>query len=257
MSRVSRAAVVAWFVSVAWGSTAWAQPPLPVGAPMSGKATREAPAEYAVTAKTAGVLVVAVQGDGDLALQVTDSDGQILPDGSVDRDLNGSQGTEMLSIVIPEPGAYKVRIRLQGGSSSSFQISGGLIAFPPFAQASTDPDRRPTQAKPAQIGQAIEDSLNSASGDHWDWFLLKAAQAGTLVVLTRPLGEPEVDLVLEVFTDGNFSQPAGRSDQDLQGNSANESVTVNVTAGQAVHVKVSANSGNVHAKYRLSSSLVP
>ena len=76
-------------------------------------------------------------------------------------------------------------------------------------------------------------------------------------MVTRQLGTGDApDLVLEVFTDGKFADAQDRSDQDLQGNSANESVTVQVTAGQAVHVKVSGNFGGA-AKYRLSSSLAP
>ena len=62
--------------------------------------------------------------------------------------------------------------------------------------------------------------------------------------MTRQVGTGDApDLVLEVFTDGDFADAKDRSDQDLQGNSANESATVQVTAGQAVHVKVSSNFG--------------
>ena len=237
-------------VVLCWvASPAQAQPPLPTGAPQQGKATSAAPAEYMVTAKTAGVLVVAVQGEGDLALQITDSDGQALPDGNADRDMNGSEGTEMVSMLVPEPGAYKVRVRLQGGSSSAFQISGSWLPFPAFAQASSDPDRRPSQAKPAQVGKVIEDSLNTPGGDSWDWFAMKMAQAGTLVIVTRRLGEGDTDLVLEAFADGDFARAAQRSDQDLQGNNANESVTLNVEVGQTVHVKVSGNFSSANTKY--------
>ena len=86
---------------------------------------------------------------------------------------------------------------------------------------------------------------------------MKANQAGTLVVVTRRVGEGDTDLVLEAFLDGDFAQPAQRSDQDMQGNNANESVTLNVNAGQAVHIKVSANFSNANTRYRLSSNLVP
>ncbi len=236
---------------------AGAQTPLPLGAPQQGKLAAGTPTEYTIVAKTAGVLVAAVQGEGDLVLEVTDADGQVLPEGRSDRDLNGSDGTEMVSSMIPEPGTYKVRVRVSGSGASTFQISGAWMSFPPFAQASTDPDRRPSGAKAAQVGKALEDSLDSKSGDSWDWFVIKPAQAGTLVVVTRRVGDGDTDLVLEAYLDGNFSQPVQRSDQDLQGNNANESVTLNVNAGQAVHVKVATNFSNANTKYRLSSSLVP
>jgi hypothetical protein len=123
--------------------------------------------------------------------------------------------------------------------------------------ASSDPDRRPSTAKSAQVGKALEDQLDSKTGDSWDWYVMKSAQAGTLVIVTRRVGEGDTDLVLEAYLDGNFAQPAQRSDQDLQGNNASESVTLQVNAGQVVHVKVSANFSNASTKYRLSSNLVP
>lgn len=81
-------------------------------APLQGPRPR--PAEYPLSAKTAGVLSVAVQGTGDLALQLVDEDGQVLPDGTSDRDLGGNEGTELLSTTVTEPGSYRVRVRLQG-----------------------------------------------------------------------------------------------------------------------------------------------
>jgi hypothetical protein len=107
------------------------------------------------------------------------------------------------------------------------------------------------------MGKAYEDALDPGNGDSWDWFVMKAAEAGTLTVVTRQLGSDDApDLVLEVFTGGNFGDAQDRSDQDLQGNSASESVSVQVSAGEAVHVKVSGNFGRA-ATYRLSSSLAP
>ena len=242
------------FIAVAPGA-AQAPPALPMGAPSQGTVA-DAPAEYTVTAKSAGVLTVAVQGTGDLALQLVDEDGQVMPDGSSDRDLNGSDGTELLSATITEPGSYRVRVRLQGGDKSTFSIAGAFLGFPAF-QRPGDPDRRPAAAKAVQVGKPYEDGLDQSAGDVWDWFVMKATLAGTLTVVTRQLGTGDApDLVLEVYTDGKFSDAQDRSDQDLQGNSANESVTVQVTAGQAVHVKVSGNRSGA-AKYRLSSSLAP
>lgn len=257
MGRAGSLSGLASLLVFALASPALGQAPLPLGAPQPGKLPAGGVAEYTVVAKTAGVIVAAVQGDGDLVLQVTDADGQQLPEGNSDRDLNGSEGTELVSTMIPEPGTYKVRVRANGGAAATFSISGSWMSFPPFAMASTDPDRRPSGAKPAQVGKALEDSLNSESGDSWDWFVLKPGQAGTLVVVTRRLGDGDTDLVLEAYLDGNFAQAVQRSDQDLQGNNANESVTLNVEAGQQVHIKVATNFSNANTKYRLSSNLVP
>ena len=257
MSSALSRTVLALLVVGAFGAPAAAQTPLPLGTPQQGKIGSGGAAEYTVVAKTAGVLVAAVKGDADLVLQVADSDGQTVPEGSSDKDLNGNEGTELVSTVITEPGTYKVRVRVNGGGNASFEISGSWMPFPAFAMASSDPDRRPSTAKAAQVGKAIEDSLNSQAGDNWDWWTMKATQAGTLVIVTRRVGDGDTDLVLEAYLDGDFSQPAQRSDQDLQGNNANESVTLNVNAGQTVHVKVLANFSNANTRYRLSSNLVP
>lgn len=234
---------------------AQAPAPLPMAAPVQGTVA-DSPAEYSVVAKSAGVLSVAVKGQGDLSLQLVDEDGQVLPNGSADRDMNGDEGTELLSATISEPGTYRVRVRRQGGDKSTFTIAGSFLGFPPF-QRPGDPDRRPGSAKPVNVGRAYEDALDPDAGDSWDWFVLKATDAGTLTVVTRQLGNGDApDLVLEVYTEGKFTDAQDRSDQDLQSNSANESVTVQVTAGQAVHVRVSGNFSKA-AKYRLSSSLAP
>jgi len=229
--------------------------PLPMAAPVPGTVA-DSPVEYAVVAKSAGVLSVAVKGQGDLSLQLVDEDGQVLPNGSADRDLNGDEGTELLSATISEPGSYRVRVRRQGGEKGTFTIAGSFLGFPLF-QRPGDPDRRPGSAKPVNVGKAYEDGLDPEAGDSWDWFVMKAAEAGTLTVVTRQLGNGDApDLVLEVYTEGKFTDAQDRSDQDLQSNSASESVTVQVTAGQAVHVRVSGNFSTA-AKYRLSSSLAP
>ena len=229
---------------------------LPMGAPGQATVTDDRPAEFTVAAKTAGVLSVAVQGTGDLALQLVDDDGQVLPDGSADRDLTGNEGMELLSTTVTEPGTYRVRVRLQGGEKSTFTIAGAFLTFPAF-QRPGDPDRRPGNARSIAIGKPLEDGLDAASGDSWDWYVFKAAEEGTLTVVTRQVGNGDApDLVLEVYTGGNFGDAQDRSDQDLQGNSASESVTVQVKAGEAVHVRVSGNFSNA-AKYRLSSSLAP
>lgn len=236
-------------------SAARAQTALPMGSPANGTTTGDSPTEYTVEAKTAGVLSVAVQGTGDLALTLVDEDGQTLPDGNADSDLYGSEGTELLSVTIGEPGRYRLRVRLQGGgSSSTFQIAGSFLGFPAFARPG-DPDRRPTLARALQVGKPHEDSLDPEGGDSWDWFAFKVPTTGALALITRAVGDGEPDLVLEVYLNGEFSRPEDRSDQDMQGIGANESVTVNVTAGQTVHVKVSSNF-NRGAKYRLSSSVI-
>lgn len=234
-----------------------AQTALPIGKQAQGRVSSGGSTDYTVVAKTAGVLVAAVRGDGDMVVQVTDSDGQVLPEGRSDRDLNGSTGNELLSVILPEAGSYRVRVSVNGSGAARFDISGSFLAFPAFEVENSDPDRRPTTAREVPVNQSLEDSLNSEEGDNWDWFLLKPTQSGTLAIVIRRQGDGDGDLVLEAYVGGRFEEPTERSDQDLQGNNANESVTFDVNAGQTVHVKVAALYGNVDTRYRLSSNLVP
>jgi hypothetical protein len=243
-------------LALALAAPAAAQTPLPMGAPAEGRIGPTGAAVYTVAAAGAGVLVAAVRGDADLVLRVADEDGQALPGGQSDQDLNGSVGTELVSVVVPEAGTYQVRVTVNGGGQGRFEISGAWMSFPAFELASHDPDRRPGGASVVNVGAPLEDTLNGAEGDERDWFVLTSAQAGTLVVILRR-NDGDADLVLEAFLDGDFAEPAARSDQDLQGNSGNESVTLDVRAGQAVHVRVSSLDRSPAAAYRLTSSLAP
>jgi hypothetical protein len=256
--RASLVVILSVCVSNAAGPQAAQQTsPLPIGKIESGTTSSEKPTTYEFKAATAGVLSIALQGDGDLAIVVMDSDGQPVQDGSSDRDMYGSSGTEQMLVTIPEPGTYRVAVRLLDGAGK-FQIGGSWIPFPARARPS-DPDKRPASARALEAGRTHEDSLDTANGDAWDWFVYTPKTAGTLTIILRPIagGESQIDLQLEVFLGGNdFSQPTMRSDQDLQDNPANESVTVEVAAGQKVYAKVSGATGSAVGKYRISSSLI-
>jgi hypothetical protein len=229
-----------------------AQQALPIGgSPQSGQAAG-AVATYTFEASSAGVLTVAVKGEGDLMLEVADSDGQVLPDGSSDRDLFGALGNELLSVILGEPGTYRVNVRLLDGAES-FQVAGAWMAFPAFARPS-DADGRPSRAVALEIGRDREDALDSQSGDLQDWFVITPATDGVLTVVLRPLGD-EIDLVLELFVE-DFGSPKTQSDQDLQDNPANEAATLSVTGGQPVHIKVGSYGTGVSGRYRLSTSLL-
>jgi hypothetical protein len=228
---------------------------LPMGKPVSGTATNGASAMYSIDAKSAGVLTVALQGGGDLAMLLTDADGQAVAGGTTDQDLYGSTGTEQMMVTITEPGRYRLEVRQQEQGAVKFEIAASWLPFPPFARP-PDPDKRPTQARAVEIGQTHEDSLDAGSGDMWDWFALTPKSGGVLTVILRPAGNDEsLDLMLELYTADDLTTAAMKSDQDLQGNMANESATITVTAGQKVYAKVFGTQ-SVAGKYRLSSSLI-
>jgi hypothetical protein len=228
---------------------------LPVGKTEAGQATDKAAATYQFKAASAGVLTVAVVGDGDIEIAILDEDGQPLKDGVSDDDLFGSTGNEQVKVTFTEAGTYRVQVRTVDGGSSKFQIGASWISMPALARPA-DPDRRPGQARALEIGKPYEDSIDTDQGDPWDWFVYTPAQAGTLALILRPITKESFDLTLETFAAGDFTKPTASSDQDLQGHAANESISIDVTAGQKVYVKVYAGFGDATGKYRLSSSLI-
>jgi hypothetical protein len=228
---------------------------LSIGKTESGQATDRAPANYQFKAATAGVLTVAVAGDGDLEIAITDEDGQPVHGGVADDDLFGSTGTEQATVTLTEPGTYRVQVRTVDGGSSKFQIGASWISMPALARPS-DPDKRPGQARALEVGKSHEDSIDTGKGDPWDWFVYTPAQAGTLTIILRPVSKDSFDLTLETYAAGDFTKPTASSDQDLQGHAANESISIDVPAGQKVYVKVYAGFGSATGNYRLSSSLI-
>lgn len=253
LARVATSFVLLAVVSGAAGAQT---SELPLGRSQSGRISDGQPATYRVTAPDAGVLSVAVEGAGDLKLQVLDADGQPLPDGLADADLDGKTGRETASVRIAEPGVYLVQVTPLDDEAGAFEVGASFLAFPAFAKAA-DPDGRPSRARALELGRAVEDALDSNAGDLRDWFVVTVAQEGTLALATRALGEGDgLDLVLEAFADGAFVEPLQQSDNDLQEDTAREGVTLAVRPGQKVYVRVRLQSGGA-GRYRLSSSLLP
>ncbi len=234
-----------------------AQDPLPAG-PTQATLGPSGATTYTFRAPAAGVLTVVVQGSDDLSLAVTDVDGQSLPDGTTDADLHGKVGDEMLSLILPEPGTYRIEVRALGGDGGGmFTLSSGFVTMPDFARPA-DPDGRPSSARDLAVGANHNDVINPEAGDHRDWYRIRVAEAGTLVILTRVADEFEGDLALEAFMGGDFTNAVSRSDQDLQGNAGRESLTLEVRAGDVLHVRVSSvfSSGGAQ-RYQISVGRMP
>jgi hypothetical protein len=143
----------------------------------------------------------------------------------------------MLAVALTEGGVYLVEVRSHGGSADTFSIGAAFVPMPAFARP-PDPDGRPSRAGRLTVGATHADALHPDEGDQWDWFTINVLERTTLVVVTRMDEEVDGDLALEVYLDSDYSTPAVQSDQDLQGNRGNESVTVDVRAGQPLHIKV-------------------
>jgi hypothetical protein len=217
-----------------------------------------APVQFRVSVPSAGVLTVAVHGKTDLVLRVTDEEGQPIPDGTADRDLGGDLGSEVLAVILPERSNYLVTVESNDEARGArFTISSSFLAMPAFARP-VDPDRRPSQARALTVGTAHSDQLHPDANDLWDWYVVRATEAMTLVVATRTEEESDGDLVLEGYVGGEFDEPAVQSDNDLQGQLGNESVTVNLRAGDTLHIKVrSLSERGGPIQYRLSLARMP
>lgn len=245
-------------MSLAVGSLQ-AQAALPIGSSASGTTSEEQPASYSFTPPGAGVLTVVVSGSDDLVIEVVDQDGQPLPGGRADGDNNGSTGLEFLAMPVGNSDPLMVRVTMlsEDGGSGAFAISASFVREDRFSKPG-DSDRRPSLARSVTVGAAIEESLHPAEGDQWDWYTIRANEAMTVAIVTRMNESAEGDLVIEAFTDGDFNEAVARSDQDLQGHTGNESVTVDLKAGQSLHFKVTAlwEAGGL-TPYRLSVGRVP
>lgn len=234
-----------------------AQAPLPLGTRVAGEVNTAGPTRYRFTPTAAGVLLVTVSSDADVAIEVTDVDGQTLTNGNADLDLSGHPGLEYLAVPITVAEPVIVAVIPMADEAGPFHIEAVFIADSSFALP-PDPDRRPGLARALTVGESRADALDPSAGDGVDWYTVTAADAGSLVFITRPAEGGEGDLVLRAYINGDLSAPAAESDQDLQGSAANESVTVMVQKGDRVDVRVGPvfdNGGRID--YRLSAARVP
>ena len=231
-----------------------AQTPLPLGktveASLSGGSI-----EYTFSAPEAGFLVVVVRASGgaDLALSVTDTEGQVLPEGSSDMDMNGNVGAEQVLLAIPSAGEYTVEVRCYD-ESASFQL-GATFLPSALAAAPDDPDGRPSGAIELAVGASHADAIDPAAGDRADWYRIRADRGGVLTILTRAEGEG--DLRLERYVEPEFGEPEESADEDRDGVMGNESLTLDVEAGDVVVIKVVPSfAGSTAVSYRISSGLI-
>lgn len=221
------------------------------GKPLQGRVGESA--EYTLQASGAGLLTLALHGDADLNLNVMDEDGQLLPDGQIDSDQYGNAGLEAGMVTLPYAGRYLVRVSSLGGDSAPYTLHANFLPFTQIART-PDTDGRPGNARRMNVGQSFDDSINGDEGDLRDWFTVTAPDNGTFTIVTRARGEGG-DIALEAFLGSNFDEPAARSDQDAQDNSANESISLTVSKGDVVHVRVYGVFSGA-AEYRISAGFM-
>jgi hypothetical protein len=165
---------------------------------------------------------------------------------------------EYLAVVLPRGGRYVVEVKTNGDAAGiSFRVVATFAPMPAF-ELPADPDGSPSMARAVAVGNANQDQLHPDAGDAADWYTLTATEAMTLVIVTRVDDGAEGDLLLEAFVGDELGEAAARSDQDLRGNSGNESLTLDVKAGERVRIRVGSvnDSGGVVA-YRVSVGKMP
>lgn len=233
-------------------TSALGQPPLPMNTMAAGTIGSDDRTDYQFVAPHPGLLTVAVlgAGDNDLTLDLRDEDGVRVTDGYSDNDIMGNVGREQMHVFLPWAGTYRVRVGARA-SGPAYEVGAAFLAAPGMAH-SPDPDARPSMAQALVIGRAVADEVDARKGDYADWFVIKAPKAGTLTVATT--GE-EGDIALEAYLDGDYSSPDAREDADLDGKSVHESITLDVTAGQSVHVRVVPLSTSSTTAYRITATL--
>jgi hypothetical protein len=230
---------------------------LQLGRVISVNTSGDHPADFSFRAEAAGILTVVARSSdsSDIVLVVADGDGQPIRDGRSDQDLGSNAGAEQFPFTIPRAGVYHVRVEPFGSGSATVRVGASWLPYPEL-EVPPDPDGAPSQAR--RLGtqqQTIDESVNPAGGDGWDWYAVTAESAGTLTVATRA---EEGDLVLEAFEEGSFDSALERSDDDLQGVSGNEALTLSISAGQTLYFKVSTYSDDVGmVQYRLQVGFIP
>lgn len=231
-----------------------AQSPLPVGRTAEGTLSG-GKALYAFSAKEAGFLTLVVRASAgeDLSLSVSDAEGQVVPDGTSDADLGGEVGSERFVVALSAPGSYVVAVRCYE-ETASFQLGASFLPSQ-LASSPDDPDGRPSGAVELPVGGTRDDAIDPPSGDRVDWYRIPIAKDGVLTVFTRAEGDG--DLKLERYVAPDFGEPKETADEDRDGVMGNESLTLDVKAGDVILLRVvPAFWGAVTVKYRIATGLI-
>lgn len=134
--------------------------------------------------------------------------------------------------------------------SSSGAPAGGYSLRAEYGEA--DSDGTLADARVLAVGETYDDT-GTNPGDREDWFAITAPSDGTLTITTSALGERGPDLQLELHLDER-SGAVEFSDQDLD-SFTDESLTIDVTAGQTVFVRVRTFGSGVPTQYRITAEL--
>jgi hypothetical protein len=232
------------------------QSPLPVGTPANETASTSEPGRFSYRAAATGVLTVVVIGSEDLQLKFTDIDGQVFQMFFADGDMLGKAGTEIIAVPVTAAVDYIIEVHSYGAAPTRFKINASFMAEPALATA-PDPDGRPSQAKQLVAGVMVRDSLHPDRDDEIDWYTYTATEPATLVFSSRVNDGEFGDITLEAYLDNDFGNYVAMADLGMRGTPGNESLVLEVAAGDVVHLRVwTFATQGPRVDYRLTLSLL-
>ncbi len=233
-------------------------PPPPAPLQLSGPQQLELngfPVVLEFAAPAAGLLTVAARDDSDidLVVQVTDADGQAIPQGRADIDLGGDRGAEQLVVALPWAGDYQVSIRELNSGTGSFEVGAGFFAMP--SVGALEPEHaRPSNAVPLVVGDEQEAGLSAERGVPWMWYRFDSTMPG---IVTFDVQADFGDLVVEGYDEGSFADPTETSDQDIGGVLGNEMLSLAVGPGTPVYFRVRDRAPGDHVRFTAQASFQP
>lgn len=223
---------------------------LPLGETIEDETTSDSPTEYDFQSDGSGVLTIVVRGDGDISISVLDESGQPVPSGRIDIDFEGNQGAEQGAIILGEEGKFRVVIGCLG-FEASYVLGASWLPIDEVVRLA-DPQGSPGDAVAMELEETYRGAIEIGNGDRKDWFRFEAEEATRLTVATR--SRENGDLVLESYSEDSFEFIVDRSDQDLEGNPGNESITTDLEEGDIVYFVVSTFGGDAEYAIRAATA---
>jgi len=205
------------------------------------------------TADGPGMLTVAYAGGLGIGVEVADTHSRIIDWDSTRIQQPRDSPIRFAMVPISRAGDYSVRI----GSESSSDIMLGA-QWIPFRQTEDSPDATylPTPDPETELHlvpgtKAIGDIIGGDEELSHLWCRFDAEENGQLIVLAES-ESPGADLTMTSFEQGHYGNGMEYVDSDLNGNVANEGITLHVTAGQTYYVRVNllSDSGNAEVELR-------
>jgi len=179
---------------------------------------------FTYQAEGPGVLTLVVRSNSDVVINVTSAAGGPVAGGRIDIDFEGNGGAEQGAVVLPTKGNYKVTVQPfdPGQGLAVYHIGASFFGAPLLAgMAPVDPATAPA----LEAGKVVDGKL--PAGRNGTLYVYKAKSNGVLTVDVQA----DCDVILTSFL-GDLQNVGTRADDDLNGDTGHESITLDVREGQ-------------------------